>query len=785
VGHRLDESNAMGNRWSWIAGTAGMALAVLRLERLLRPSVEGASWPIAVAAGAVMGGIITWALRGRWTTILANVGALVLVSLRIAVPGTLIFGLLPSSETLPAFLAELGLGVDLIRFGVAPVSPVAGLIVILTAIYWGLAALMAWGIRSRHPAIALAPPLLFYLQLAVIDQASPGLWWKAAFLGTAALAFAAVAADQRSASTFPMRSSGGPARPALAYPGVFVLISVLIALGGTGLVSKVIPPGGLVDWRSHTSIGGGILVGVSYNLFTGIRQQLVSQTDTPVFTAKVEGDVDPSSIYWELITLEEFDGENWIPKARETHGPDSGVWEDEDMSFFGPTIPVSAFVTIAKLRQNYLPMLYSPTWLGSDSALFNESFRVRTDGSIQFDLLTWENLTYQESALVPAPDLNALASAGGRLTPIFQEAADRGAFEGKAVPTPATKRPASLSEALELPTLDPIIRTEARALTADGTSAFEKALLLEAWFRDPNIFTYSLDVDPGHASKDLADWLFTTDSPNYRTGYCEQFSTAMAVMARSIGIPARVVTGFGPGEVQADGTIIVRDRNAHAWVELWMNNQGWVRFDPTPRSLGDNPSTMSTVGFDPREYIPPPPDAAESPVVETPPAPRQFNPNFDERQLVSGSSSAESDGIPLRVITPTRLILLVVLLMFSLAPLAKAIRRRERLARFRKGDISSAWNEIIDRISDFGNASSPSWTPLEVAASVHHSMGPLADAVTTQLFGPRKRLDDRLVDRAAASFVETETYLRTIHPIGDRIRARMRLKSLLRRWRTD
>ncbi|NOY55017.1 MAG: DUF3488 domain-containing protein [Actinobacteria bacterium] len=770
----------MGNRWSWIAGTAGMALAILRLERLLRPSVEGAPWPIAVAAGAVMGGIITWALRGRWTTIFANAGALTLVGLRITVPGTLTFGLLPSSGTLPAFLAELRLGTDLIRLGVAPVSPVAGLVLILTAIFWGLAALMAWSIRHRHPIIALAPPLLFYLQLAVIDQAAPGLLWKAAFLGAVALAFIAVAEDQRSSSTLQMRSSGGPARPAYVYPGAFVAISVLIALGGTGLVSKVIPPTGLIDWRSHTSIGGGILVGVSYNLFTGIRQQLVSQTDTPVFTARVEGDVDPSSIYWELITLETFDGENWIPKARETHGPDSNVWEDPDMSFFGPVVPVSASVTIAKLRQNYLPIVYSPTWLGSDSALFNDSFRVRTDGSIQFDLLTWEDLTYQEAALMPAPDLNALASTGGRLTPIFQEAADRGAFDGKAVPTPAINRPASLSDALELPTLDPIIRTQARALTEGGTSAFEKALLLEAWFRDPTIFTYSLDVDPGHASKDLADWLFTTDSPSYRTGYCEQFSTAMAVMARSIGIPARVVTGFGPGEVQADGTIIVRDRNAHAWVELWMNNQGWVRFDPTPRSLGDNPSTMSTVGFDPREYIPPPPEVTESPDVEKPAAPRQFDPNFDERQLVPGSSSADSDRTPLRIVTPTRLVLLAVLLMFSSVPMAKAIRRRRRLARFRDGDISGAWDEIVDRLTDYGDVSSPSWTPLEVAASVHHSMGPLADGVTAQVFGPQGRLDDRLIDRAAASFAETETYLRTIHPIGDRIRARLRLKSLLR-----
>ncbi len=778
--HCLDESHAMGNRWSGLAATAAVVLAILRLERLLRPTTEGAPWPIAIAAGALMGAVITWALRGRWTVIAANLGVLIVVAFRITVPGTLLLGILPGSGTWPSFLAELRLGVDLIRFGVAPVSPVAGLVVILTAIFWALAAVTAWSLRSNRPVVALAPPLLFYLQLAVIDQAPSGLWWTTAFLLAVGLAFVAVAEDQRSESTFRMRSSNGPSRPAYLYPGVFVIASVLIAFAGTEVAARAIPPAGLIDWRTHTSIGGGILVGVSYNLFTGIQQQLVAQTDTPVFAARVEGDVDPSSLYWELITLEEFDGENWIPKARETNRPDEGVWEDPETSFFGPAEPVSASVTIAKLRQNYLPVLYSPTWLGSDSALFNDSYRIRTDGSIQFDLLTWEGLTYQEAALVPEPSIDALASTGGRLTPIFQEAASRGAFLGKAVPTPATNRPASIAEALELPTLDPIIRTEARALTEDGTSAFEKALLLEAWFRDPTIFTYSLDIDAGHTSKNLEDWLFSTDSPSYRTGYCEQFSTAMAVMARSIGIPARVVTGFGPGEVQPDGTILVRDRNAHAWVELWMNNQGWVRFDPTPRSRGDNPSTESIVGFDPRQYIPPPPEAVDATDTDTGQTPRQFQADFDERQVVPGSSSEDVAGPPTRFFTPASSIALGLVLLLSLVPLVKAERRRRRLSWLRWGDISGAWDELVDRLTDFGSAPSPAATPHEVAVAVHRSAVPLARGVTRQTFGRSLHLDAQTVAAAKASFAEVESYLRTIHPMGDRIRAAMRLRSLLR-----
>ena len=182
-----------------------------------------------------------------------------------------------------------------------------------------------------------------------------------------------------------------------------------------------------------------------------------------------------------------------------------------------------------------------------------------------------------------------LASQPGqrdRLSPIFQEAADRGVFtdQPKAPPAAGLVRPADISEYLDLPgEFDPTLGTKATELTQDGVTAFEKALLLEAWFRDPNEFTYSIDIDPGHSARDLSDWILDEDSPNYRTGYCEQFATAMAAMARSLAIPSRVVLGFTPGEQLADGSILVRGKNAHAWVELWMNGQGWVRFDPTPR----------------------------------------------------------------------------------------------------------------------------------------------------------------------------------------------------------
>jgi hypothetical protein len=67
-----------------------------------------------------------------------------------------------------------------------------------------------------------------------------------------------------------------------------------------------------------------------------------------------------------------------------------------------------------------------------------------------------------------------------------------------------------------------------------------------------------------------------------RKGYCEQFAGTFAAMARSVGLPARVVVGFTPGVLRSDGLYHVMGRHAHAWAEVWFDGFGWTSFDPTP-----------------------------------------------------------------------------------------------------------------------------------------------------------------------------------------------------------
>jgi protein-glutamine gamma-glutamyltransferase len=136
--------------------------------------------------------------------------------------------------------------------------------------------------------------------------------------------------------------------------------------------------------------------------------------------------------------------------------------------------------------------------------------------------------------------------------------------------------PAMRQETLQLPPLDPRILALARALAGPAASDLGRARALERRLRRD--YAYSLDLPGREVSDPLADFLFTR-----RKGYCEHFATAMTVMLRTLGIPARLVTGFQSGVYNPLSDLwVVRASDAHSWVEAWIPGHGWTTFDPTP-----------------------------------------------------------------------------------------------------------------------------------------------------------------------------------------------------------
>jgi transglutaminase-like putative cysteine protease len=128
---------------------------------------------------------------------------------------------------------------------------------------------------------------------------------------------------------------------------------------------------------------------------------------------------------------------------------------------------------------------------------------------------------------------------------------------------------------LQLPALVPEITELSRAVT-QGRIPYEAVLLIKRHLLEN--YRYSLEIETGRSTRPLEDFLFTR-----KTGYCEHYATAMVVMLRSIGIPARLVTGFLATEWNGFGQYYtVRQRDAHAWVEVYFPKSGWITFDPTP-----------------------------------------------------------------------------------------------------------------------------------------------------------------------------------------------------------
>ena len=132
-------------------------------------------------------------------------------------------------------------------------------------------------------------------------------------------------------------------------------------------------------------------------------------------------------------------------------------------------------------------------------------------------------------------------------------------------------------EYLQLPPeLDARIPDLARQVTARATNSYDKARAVESFLRTRYGYTLKLSGKPG--DDPLANFLFVT-----RAGHCEYFASAMTILLRTLGIPAREVNGFLPGEYNdLAGDYIVRASDAHSWVEAYFGSADWVTFDPTP-----------------------------------------------------------------------------------------------------------------------------------------------------------------------------------------------------------
>jgi hypothetical protein len=304
--------------------------------------------------------------------------------------------------------------------------------------------------------------------------------------------------------------------------------------------------------------------------------------------------------------------------------------------------------------------------------------------------------------------------------------------------------------------LPAVVADTARTVTAGSTSHYEQAVKLQDYFAVSGGFQYDTQVDVGTGRDAIAKFL------RDKQGFCVHFSFAMAAMARTLGIPARVAVGFAPGTPEANGTVSVGLKDAHAWPELYFEGVGWTRFEPTP-NRGSVPSyTQSTT---PGSDIPDPAGSSAATSAAPSTAPSTSASCTAQLQKLEGCASQapaivagdDSDG-PwwyVQVVLISLGVLLLLTIPFS--PLLWRTRMRSvRLGAHGRTEAEAAihtlavWEEVTDTAWDFGISPDDSLTPRKAAARIVRlgqldppsadSVHRVADAVEQVLYAPRPQL---------------------------------------------
>ena len=294
--------------------------------------------------------------------------------------------------------------------------------------------------------------------------------------------------------------------------------------------------------------------------------------------------------YWRATVLERFDGTRWLE-----HVWDETPLESHVLTPAGAQNPrnwIQQNVTVRALEDDHLVGASIPVAHNvSEPVLYDGQGVARVPDGLRRDerYMVWSYAprpTPAKLVRVPAAYPAALTRPGRELE-----------LDGRAN-APPFGTPDRERRMFELLTgrLQPYgdLYERARAVAGQTSSPYAAAVALERWFRVTGGFTYSEQPGSTPGLPPLVGFVVDT-----RTGYCQHFAGAMALMLRLLGVPARVAAGFVPGHYH-DGTWTVTDHDAHTWVEVWFRGYGWLAFDPTPgrgRLSGSYSST--SVSFNP------------------------------------------------------------------------------------------------------------------------------------------------------------------------------------------
>ncbi len=633
----------------------------------------------------------------------------------------------PTRETLTVLRFDLSDAWTLFQAEQAPVEAVRGFVVVGGAALWLVAFLADWAaFRLRSTLEAVVPATTIFVFTAVLgaetDQVRHGALYAAAIAGV----LLTMRADRQVREEVWVASGAGKGVSTTLRVGT-VAATLAVVLGVTA--GPAFPGAGDVlldpsDWDNGPETRQVV------SPLVEIGASLVSQSNFEMFSVRVENP-QANRHYWRLMALTDFDGAIWKRKSNfeDARGP-----VGSDLPPATDRTVVRQTITTRSLGNIYMPAAYEVSSV-VDSGGIGLEYETTTGALVvtrESSDAARSGFTYVIESAVPDYTPGSLpADATAGLDPEF-------VLEHTALP-PACGEGDDVTQCWPS-----WVTTQAEEITAAATTDYERLQLLQSFFVESSTFTYDLNVANGHSIRTIEDFL------EVRRGYCEQFSSTFAAMARSLGVPARVAVGFTWGDFDpARGEFVVRGEHAHAWPEVYFAGVGWIVLDPTP---GRGPSHNSDItGLAPAQldfndeanrpegspFVPPTslPDASEF-------NPGDFDPEFDLAPSTtipvasnSGTGDSELGVFLLRAI----LVLFAVGLVLGIVPLLGYLGHRRRAAMVAADPIlrgELAWDDACAALSLVGVRPAPQQTPLEFARRVERSrfaLGPvwdLAEAVT-------------------------------------------------------
>jgi len=367
-------------------------------------------------------------------------------------------------------------------------------------------------------------------------------------------------------------TAGVPARQDVKFHSSLAGVSAvlgLLTLAGAALIFFILPRVSSSGYLRNLGIQSSIMTGFSQEVSLGGIGQIQQSSNVVMHIQVLDGKL-PEGVKWRGVALANFDGRRWynVQEIATVHGLYNSPLDLTHISNFSyysaaenvPHLPnLSYRVVMEPVGLNLFFLAPAPLKINGDYRLVG----IRSDGSIYNNPPAEINFSSESDN---SPSIGAYTAEADTRNPE--------PYVRDSVSRDYPPRVAVLY--LQLPRLDSRIAPLARQITASAATNYARAKAVEQYLQGN--FGYTLELPGLREADPLANFLFER-----RKGHCEYFASSMTVMLRTLGIPARIVNGFRGGEYNdVTSSYIVREKDAHSWVEAYFPEYGWVTFDPTP-----------------------------------------------------------------------------------------------------------------------------------------------------------------------------------------------------------